>query len=79
MLFRSRIISLHMKDRPALGPGQHDCIFGTGVSDIAGVLAELKHQHFDGNISIEYEFNWDNSVPDIAQCIGYVRGWAARK
>jgi sugar phosphate isomerase/epimerase len=72
-----RVLSLHMKDRAALGPGQHDCIFGTGTANIGGVLAELKRLGFEGNISIEYEFNWDNSVPDIAQCIGFVRGWAA--
>lgn len=77
-MLRGRVLSLHMKDRAALGPGQHDAIFGTGISDIGGVLAELKSQGFNGNISIEYEFNWDNSVPDIAQCVGFVRGWAAR-
>lgn len=77
-MLRGRVLSLHMKDRAALGPGQHDAIFGTGQSDIGGVLAELRAQGFDGNISIEYEYNWDNSVPDIAQCIGFVRGWAAQ-
>lgn len=72
-----RVISLHMKDRAALGPNNHDVIFGTGVADIGGVLAELRRQKFDGNIAVEYEFNWHHSVPDIAQCIGFVRGWAA--
>ena len=41
-------------------------------------LAELKRQNFTGNISIEYEFNWDNSVPDIKQCIDFVRAWKAK-
>jgi sugar phosphate isomerase/epimerase len=75
-MLRGRVLSLHMKDRAGLGHGQHDAIFGTGQADISGVLAELKAQGFDGNISIEYEYNWDNSVPDIAQCVGFVRGWA---
>jgi hypothetical protein len=44
---------------------------------MAGVLAELRAQGFEGNISVEYEYNWDHSVPEIAQCIGFVRGWAA--
>jgi hypothetical protein len=35
--------------------------------------------NFDGNIAIEYEYNGDNSVYDIAQCIGFVRGWAAAR
>ncbi|MSU33637.1 MAG: sugar phosphate isomerase/epimerase [Pedosphaera sp.] len=76
-ILSGRLISLHVKDRLAIGPGQHDCIFGTGISDIGGVLSELKRQRFEGNLSIEYEFNWDNSVADIAQCVGFVRGWSA--
>jgi hypothetical protein len=45
---------------------------------MAGVLDELKRQGFEGNISIEYEHNWDHSVPEVAQCIGFVRGYTAR-
>jgi sugar phosphate isomerase/epimerase len=76
-LLAGRIISLHLKERAALGPGQHDQIFGTGITDIPAILAELRRQKFDGNIAIEYEYNWQASVPDIAQCIGFVRGWTA--
>ena len=76
-VLEGRIVSLHCKDRRALGPGQHDVIFGTGITDIGGVLAELRRQKFDGNIAIEYEHNWTDSVPDIAQCIGFIRGWVA--
>ena len=76
-ILEGRIISLHFKERGALGPGQHDLIFGTGITDIGGLLAELRRQKFDGNIAIEYEYNWTDSVPDIAQCIGFIRGWAA--
>lgn len=76
-ILEGRIISVHLKDRPALGPGQHDVVFGTGVTDIGALLAELRRQNFDGNIAIEYEYNWDDSIPDVAQCIGFVRGWTA--
>ena len=74
-----RIISVHGKERPAMGPGQHDVPFAAGQTNMSGVLAELKRQGFVGNISVEYEYNWDNSVPEIAQCVGFVRGWGARK
>jgi sugar phosphate isomerase/epimerase len=74
-LLRGRIVSLHLKERTEIGKQLPDAIYGTGVSDIAGILAELKKQGFDGHISIEYENNWDHSVPDVAQCIGFVRGW----
>lgn len=72
-----RIISLHAKERKQLGPGQHDVVFGTGATDMGAVLAELRRQKFEGNISVEYEFNWDHSVPDVAQCVGFIRGWSA--
>ncbi len=73
-LLKGRIMSVHLKDRPVIGKLEHDTIYGTGVSDIAGILNELKKQDFKGNISIEYENNWDHSVPDVAQCVGFVRG-----
>jgi sugar phosphate isomerase/epimerase len=76
-ILEGRIISCHLKDRPAIGKQMPDCIYGTGVSDVKGMLDELKRQKFEGNISIEYENNWDHSVPDVAQCIGFVRGYAA--
>jgi sugar phosphate isomerase/epimerase len=53
--------------------------YGTGVSDIPGILSELKRQNFAGNISIEYEHNWENSTPEVAQCIGFVRGYGNAK
>jgi len=35
----------------------------------------LKHQGFEGNISIEYEYQWDKSLPEVKQCIDFVRGY----
>ena len=34
-------------------------------------------QGFAGNISIEYETRWENNVPEVAQCIGFIRGVGA--
>jgi len=79
-ILKGRIISSHLKDLNKMGAGAHDVPFGTGVSDIPGILEELKAQDFQGNLSIEYEYNWDNSLPEVAQCVGFVRGYgAARK
>lgn len=69
-----RLISLHFKDIAAKQEGekeQHDVIWGTGILDVKGMLHELKRQHFKGVFSIEYEYNWENSVPDIKECIRY--------
>jgi sugar phosphate isomerase/epimerase len=76
-ILRGRIVSCHLKDRAEIGRQLPDVIFGTGVSDIKGILDELKQQGFSGNIAIEYEANWENSLPDVAQCVGFVRGWGA--
>jgi len=76
-ILKGRVISSHLKDLSEFAPSGHDMPFGMGVSDIAAVLDELRNQRFDGNISIEYEFNWDHSVPDVAQCIGFIRGYGA--
>ncbi len=78
-ILEGRIISLHLKERSEIGKHLPDTVYGLGVSDIAGVLTELRRQGFDGNISLEYENNWDHSVPDVAQCIGFIRGWASVK
>jgi sugar phosphate isomerase/epimerase len=74
-----RIISSHLKDLNEKSPDAHDVPYGTGVSDIPGILNELKRQNFVGNISIEYEYNWKNNVIDAAQCIGFVRGYGERQ
>jgi sugar phosphate isomerase/epimerase len=78
-ILKGRIISSHLKDLNKMGPNAHDLPYGTGVSDVPGILEELKAQGFTGNISIEYEYNWDHSLPEVAQCIGFVRGYGEAK
>ncbi len=73
-ILKGHVISAHLKDLNEKSPTAHDVPFGTGVSNMAGILRELKRQNFVGNASIEYEFNWTNNVTDVAQCIGFVRG-----
>jgi sugar phosphate isomerase/epimerase len=69
-----RIISLHLKD---LDQG-HDVIWGTGKCDIKAVLTELSRQNFKGSFSIEYEHNWLNSMPEIAECVPFFEMTAAK-
>lgn len=77
-LLKDRVISLHLKDLDTFSPGGLDVPYGRGVSDIPGILKELRGRKFQGPISIEYENNWESSVPEIAQCIGFVRGWTEK-
>lgn len=75
-VLKGRIISSHLKDLNEFGKRDaHDVPFGTGVSGIKECLDELKAQGFSGNISIEYEHNWDNSLPEVAQCIEFVKNY----
>lgn len=75
--FPGRVISVHLKDIQVAGnPDAGDVPLGLGVTNVKGVLRELRRQGFDGNISIEYERDWAHSEEDIAQCVGYVRGFA---
>jgi len=72
-VLKGRVISSHLKDKTEIGEGQHDVPYGTGVGRIGKVLDELKKQGFEGNISVEYEYNWEHSVPEIKQCIDFVK------
>ena len=46
----------------------HDVPWGTGVGNVKAQMAELKRQGFRGAFCVEYEYNWDNSMPEIAKC-----------
>ncbi len=68
-----RVHAFHMKDREVVGSWSHDRPFGTGVIDIIAILKEVRRHGFAGNVSIEYEHNWKTSLPEVAQCAGYLR------
>lgn len=77
-ILKGRIISTHLKDLNEFGKAEaHDVPYGMGVIGIPDILNELKSQGFAGNVSIEYEYNWDASLPEVAQCVGYIRGYGA--
>jgi len=65
------IICLHFKDLNEMGPKVHDVPWGTGVGKTKELMAELKRQHFHGAFCVEYEYHWDNSSPEIAQCVKF--------
>jgi sugar phosphate isomerase/epimerase len=72
------VMSSHLKDRADFGKGGPDIIFGTGIGQVAEVLAEFKTQGLKGNISIEYENNWNDNVPDITKCVEFIKDWVAK-
>ena len=78
-ILKGRVVSSHLKDLHEFSDKGHDVPYGKGVSDIKGVLDALKAMNFDGPISVEYEYNWDNSVPEIKECISFVRAYGEKK
>jgi sugar phosphate isomerase/epimerase len=65
------IVSFHFKDLNEASKDAHDVPWGTGKADVKALLTEIHRQGIKAVFSIEYENNWDNSVPEIAQCVAY--------
>lgn len=67
-----RIVSMHVKDLNEFGIREaHDVVWGSGKADIKAILEELHRQQYRGTFSIEYEYNWENSLPEVRQCVTY--------
>lgn len=76
-----RILNCHLKDVAAQGPWNeetHNVPLGQGVIDVKAVLDELRRQRFNGPVILEYEHNYLNNVPEIAQCVDYVREYGRK-
>jgi sugar phosphate isomerase/epimerase len=71
-----RVHAFHMKDRESIEKPSRDRPFGTGVIDNIAILDEVRKHGFAGNVTIEYEFNWKANLPEIAQCVGYLRAYS---
>ena len=73
-LLGSRLLSFNFKDLNALSPDGHDVPWGTGQGDVAGVLREVHRLGLKPTIfAIEYEYNWENNSPEMAQCAAFFR------
>ncbi len=68
---KGRIIQFHFKDLDKFGKGAHDMPWGTGQADVPAILKELADQKFRGPFFAEYEYNWDNNVPEITQSLAF--------
>ena len=63
----ARNFGLHLKDHD--NTARRDVVYGRGVLNVAAVLRALRQERFQGYISIEYEANPDNPVPDVRACV----------
>jgi sugar phosphate isomerase/epimerase len=75
-ILKGRIHDCHLKDLNELNnPKARDVPYGSGVGNIAGALNALIEDGFRGPLHIEYESNWENNVPDVRQCIEYIKNF----
>ena len=58
-----------MKDFVEAGAFADGCILGHGMLDLAAVFGALREVEFGGALSLEYEENSEDVVPDLVACL----------
>ncbi len=79
-LFEGRLYGIHLKDFAEQKAKTQGVILGQGHLDLVGVFRALRKVNFppDGCLSLEYEENPKNPLPDVKQCLA-VASEAAKK
>jgi sugar phosphate isomerase/epimerase len=67
--FGARVHGVHLKDFVAEGTLAEGCILGDGKLDLGAVFLALREIEFAGALSLEYEENPENVVPDLSACL----------
>lgn len=76
-----KIFDVHAKDlilESGANKGYHDVPWGTGSSNFPGMMRELKNQLYKSTVTVEYEYNWDSSLPEVkalALYFNYLTFW----
>ncbi|GHT16899.1 hypothetical protein FACS1894189_1760 [Planctomycetales bacterium] len=70
---KGKIVSFHIKDlkKTADGKLDADCVMGQGDVGIADILKEVAAQKARVPFSIEFEADWDNNQPKVAESVVY--------
>ena len=63
------IKSVHFKDLNEKARKAHDVPWGTGISNVPAMLQVLKDQGYKGVFSVEYEYHWKSSMPEIKESL----------
>ena len=69
LLTGSRVHAVHLKDFASEGALAKGCILGEGKLDLDAVFRALREIGFSGALSLEYEENPENVVPDLVACL----------
>ncbi|HEV3259150.1 MAG TPA: TIM barrel protein [Gemmataceae bacterium] len=70
-MLEGRIIEFHFKDLNKYGEDAHDVPWGTGKADVKALLTEVKRQGIKPVFSVEYEYHFGHSLPELAKCVEY--------
>ena len=75
-----RLYGIHLKDFAEQKKKTHGVILGKGHLDVVGVFKALKKVGFPANgaLSLEYEENAANPIPDIQQCLAVAAAGAQK-
>lgn len=69
---QGHVFVLHFKDLNEEGQMKaHDVPWGTGVCNCKGMMKELKRQGFHGAFCVEYEYHYENNMPEVAECVKF--------
>ncbi len=73
-ILEGKIAMLHFKDMDKFDDLKaHTVPLGKGVLDMKALFAELDRQGYDGYYMIEYEWNPDNNVAEVKECVDYLK------
>ncbi|KAA3658379.1 MAG: DUF1080 domain-containing protein [Calditrichaeota bacterium] len=71
-MLEGRIFDFHFGDLNEFGVREaHDVPWGTGVANVKAIMQEMHRQKYQGTVSVEFEYNWEASVPEVRQSLRY--------
>ena len=68
----ARVLGVHLKDFTSDGK---EVIPGDGLMDLGKTLSALQKVGFDGPLSLEYEEEKENPVPDMLETVKRIQAW----
>ena len=72
--FKDRVFGIHLKDLVPDENGKwEDVIVGTGKINLPVLMAKLDEIGFKGSVSLEYESDPSNPVPNMEKCLEKIR------
>jgi hypothetical protein len=74
MKYKSRIYDIHIKDVNKASKEGTTVEIGRGIIDIPGFIETLGKINYRGSCSLEFEKDMKDSLPGIAESIGYFKG-----